>query len=59
MRSRVIGAIAAGWGAFILVSGLASGGVTGSGEYGAGQAGGLVFGGLLLVVGLYYVLRRG
>jgi len=59
MRSRIIGGLAAVSGAVVLIGGLMRGGPTGSGAYGAGQTAGLVLGGLLLVVGLYYVLRRG
>ena len=58
MRNRVLGAIGVLWGGAILVGRLASGSpVEGAGTYGAGQAAGLVFAALLLIVGLYYLVR--
>ena len=60
MRNRVLGAIGALWGGLILLGRLAGGGAgDGTGAYGAGQAVGLVFAVLLLVVGLYYLVRGG
>jgi hypothetical protein len=58
MRNRILGAIGVLWGGAILLGRLASGSaVEGAGAYGAGQAVGLVFAVLLLVVGLYYLVR--
>ena len=60
MRNRVLGAIGVIWGGLILLGRLASGGADdGAGAYGAGRAVGLVFAVLLLVVGLYYLVRGG
>jgi uncharacterized membrane protein YfcA len=58
MRDRVLGAIGVIWGGLILVGRLGGGDpVTGAGAYAAGQMTGLIFGVLLLVVGLYYLTR--
>ena len=57
MWSRIIGGIAALWGAGVLVAAFLRGGAEGSGAYGAGQTAGLVFGGLLLLVALYYLFK--
>lgn len=58
MRNRVLGAIGVLWGGAILLRRLTGGSVgEGAEAYGAGQAAGLVFAVLLLVVGLYYLVR--
>lgn len=59
MWARILGAIGVLWGGAILVVGLMKGGPRGEGAYAAGQVGGLVFGGLLFVVGLYYLVKGG
>ena len=60
MRNRILGAIGVVWGGLILLGRLASGGpVDGTGAYGGGQMIGLVFAVLLLLVGLYYLIRGG
>ena len=56
MRNRVLGGIGVLWGGLILLGRLSEGG---AGAYGAGQVVGLVFAVLLLVVGLYYLVRGG
>jgi hypothetical protein len=60
MRNRILGVIAVLWGAFILVGRLAAyRAVDEPGAYAAGQVAGLVFAGLLLVVGLFYLIKGG
>ena len=60
MRNRIFGAIGVLWGGAILVSKLISGHLaSGSGAYASGQIAGLVFGVLLFVVGLYYLIKGG
>lgn len=59
MRNKIFGAIGAIWGGLILLNGLMSNSSEGaSGAYSSGQAGGMVFGGLLLVVGVYYFFKK-
>ena len=58
MRNRVWGAIGVLWGAGLLLYWLLAGGQTQrSGSYKAGQTGALAFGGLLFVIGLYYLAK--
>ncbi|HUQ31620.1 MAG TPA: hypothetical protein VM095_05835 [Pyrinomonadaceae bacterium] len=58
MRNRILGAIGMLWGLGLLLFKLLSGGQTQEkGAYGAGQTGGLIFGGLLLAVGMYYFFK--
>ena len=58
MRNRILGAIGVIWGGLILLGRLIGGGPEdGAGAYAAGQMTGVVFGVLLLVVGLYYLTR--
>ena len=59
MRNRIFGAIGVLWGGGILVAGIVKGCPEGEGAYGSGQIAGLVFGGLLFVVGLYFLIRGG
>jgi len=59
MRNRIFGGIGALWGGGILVSQLRNHVPGGSGAYAAGQMVALVFGILLLVVGLYYLIKGG
>jgi hypothetical protein len=59
MRNRIFGAIGVLWGGFMLVSAFLRGGPHGSGAYAAGQNGALVFAVLLVIVGGYYLLKRG
>jgi hypothetical protein len=58
MRNRILGAIGVIWGGLILLGRLIGGSPEeGAGAYAAGQMTGVVFGVLLLVVGLYYLTR--
>lgn len=57
MRNRVFGGIGILWGGGVLIAAFARGGPQGAGAYGAGQTAGLLFGGLLLVAGLYYFFK--
>ncbi|MFM7976611.1 MAG: hypothetical protein ACKO8U_16190, partial [Pirellula sp.] len=57
MRNRIFGLIGVLWGGGIIVSGLVRGGSQGAGAYQLGQTAGFVFGGLLFVVGLFYLIR--
>jgi hypothetical protein len=58
MRNRILGAIGMLWGLGLLLFKLLSDGRTQEqGAYGAGQTGGLIFGGLLLAVGMYYFFK--
>jgi hypothetical protein len=58
VRNRILGAIAVLWGAgLILFKLLGSDQTQAKGAYSAGQTGGLVFGGLLLAAGLYYLIK--
>ena len=57
MRNRVFGLIGVLWGGGVLISGLSGGGPQGSGAYQSGQTAGFALGGLLLVVGLFYLIR--
>lgn len=60
MRNRIFGAIGVLWGGLILLGRVASDRpVDGSAAYAAGQMAGLIFAGLLVVVGLFYVIRGG
>jgi hypothetical protein len=57
-RSRILGLIGVLWGGAILAMKLFGGAQpTAGGAYGAGQNAGLVMGGLLFVVGLYYLIK--
>jgi hypothetical protein len=58
VSKRFLGVIGVLWGAGILLGAFLTGGRTeGHSAYSAGQTGGLVFGALLLVVGLYYLAK--
>ena len=57
MKNRIYGGIGVLLGGAILIAGLVGGGGGGQGAYGAGQTTGLIFGGLLLIVGLYYLVK--
>ena len=59
MRNRIFGAIGLIWGSLILVTAFLRGGPQGSGSYAAGQTAALVFAVLLVVVGGYYLAKRG
>ncbi len=59
MRNRIVGGIAAAWGAAVLINSFINGGPQGAGAYGTGQVIGLIFGGVLLIVGLYYLITGG
>jgi hypothetical protein len=58
VSKRFLGVIGVLWGAGILLAAFLTGGRTeGNSAYSAGQTGGLIFGALLLVVGLYYLAK--
>ena len=60
MRNRILGAIGVVWGGLILLRRLTSGPpVDGNGPYASGQMIGLVFAALLVLVGLYYLVKGG
>ena len=59
MRNRIFGGIGVLWGGAVLVSSLMKGGPEGQGAYAAGQTGGMIFGGLLFVAGLYFLIKGG
>ena len=61
MRNKIVGGIGVVWGGAVVVSGLLRGQAesTGSSAYQTGQMTGLIFGGLLFVMGLYYLLKGG
>ena len=59
MRNRVFGAIGVIWGGAILASALFRSGPQGSGAYASGQIAGLVFGVLMFIAGIYYLLKDG
>ncbi len=57
--NRIVGVIAALWGAGILISFLLRSGSIGGGAYGAGQFTALIVGVLLLGAGLYVAIKGG
>lgn len=57
MRNRIFGLIGVVWGGAVLISSLVKGGVQGSGAYAAGQSGAMVFASLMLLVGMYYLVK--
>jgi hypothetical protein len=60
MRNRILGAIGVLWGGFILLGRLtAVRSIEGPGAYTAGHIAGLIFAALLLVVGLFYLIKGG
>lgn len=58
MRNKIFGAIGVIWGGAILANGLFGQTSQGSDAYQAGQSGALVFGGVLLVAGIYYFFKK-
>lgn len=56
-RNRILGAIGFIWGAGVLISRVAGSEGAAEGAYATGQSAGLIFGALLAVVGLYYLVR--
>ena len=59
MRNRIFGGIGVLWGGALVLRWLTSGtSASGSSAYQAGQSGAVVFGGLMLLTGLYYLLRK-
>jgi hypothetical protein len=58
MRNKIFGAIGVIWGGGVLVYAFLQGGPQGQGASAAGQIGAMVFGGILLVVGLYYLIKK-
>jgi hypothetical protein len=59
VRNRIFGGIGVVWGAAVLIYSAMRGGPQGQGAYAAGEIGGMVIGGLLFVVGLYYLIKGG
>jgi hypothetical protein len=59
MRNRIFGAIGLIWGGAVLVNAFRGAGSQGSGAYAAGHTTGVIFGGLLVIVGGYYLLTGG
>jgi hypothetical protein len=59
MRNRIFGAIGLIWGGLMLVSAFLRGGPQGTGSYAVGQTAALVFAVLLVLVGGYYLTKRG
>lgn len=59
VRNKIFGAIGVIWGALILYNGLSSpASEAGSEAYKNGQTGALIFGAVLLVIGLYYFFKK-
>lgn len=59
MRNKIFGSIGVIWGSLILYNGLTSpASEAGSAAYKSGQAGAMVFGAVLLGLGLYYFLKK-
>lgn len=58
MRNKIFGGIGIVWGGLILFSWLTAASPSGSSAYQAGRSGAAVFGGLMLVVGLYYFFKK-
>lgn len=58
MRNKIFGAIGALWGGAVLFNGILGQPQQGASAYQAGQTGALIFGGLMLVVGLYYFFKK-
>jgi hypothetical protein len=59
VRNKIFGAIGVIWGALILYNGLSSpASEAGSEAYKNGQTGALIFGAVLLVIGLYYFFKN-
>lgn len=58
-KDRILGLIGVLWGGGVLVARVAGGPAeaAANGAYAYGQMAGLVFGALLLLVGLYYVIK--
>ena len=59
MRNRIFGVIGVIWGGAVLVNAFRGAGSQGSGAYAAGHTAGVIFGGLLFLVGGYYMLTGG
>lgn len=59
MRNRIFGAIGVVWGGAALANWFREAGSHGSGAYAAGYSAGVIFGGLLFLVGGYYLLTGG
>lgn len=57
MRNRIVGAIGVIWGGAILLFGFLKGAPEGGGAYAQGQGAGLVFGALLFMAGLYFLIK--
>ena len=59
MKNKILGSIGILWGGSIVVRWLLSGsGSSGNAAYDAGHTSAVVFGAVMLVVGLYYVFKK-
>ena len=58
MRNKIFGVIGILWGGAILANGLFGQSPQGSGAYQTGQTVALVFGGIMLVAGAYYLFKK-
>ena len=58
MRNKIFGGIGVLWGGAIVLGWLMTGSPAGSEAYGVGYSGGVIFGALLLVVGMYYFFKK-
>jgi hypothetical protein len=57
-RERILAGIVTAWGGAVVLRGLFGTPPSGSESYNFGYSMGTVFGGILLIVGLYYLLRK-
>lgn len=57
MTQRIFGLIGVLWGGGVLINLFVTGGPQGSGAFAAGQYGGLAFAGVMLVVGMFALIR--
>ena len=58
MRNKIFGSVGALWGGAILANGILGQASQGSEAYQAGQTGAFVFGGLMLLAGIYYFFKK-
>jgi len=58
MRNKIFGGIGVLWGGAIIVRWLTSGSEGGNSAYQAGQDGAVILGLLLLVAGVYYLVKK-
>ncbi len=58
MKNKILGTIEVVWGGALLITGLMKNTSEASGAYASGQTVGLIFGGILLVAGIYTFTRN-